>query len=94
MWPHLHFNGTFRADVSTVNNDPSRYDTDNFVPADQLQSGRNWNPKGSFEWSASGSVTHVCYANGTCVGDEVEKHIESIMGAQFLGAYTILLASS
>ena len=86
MWPRLHFSGTFRADVSTVNNDLSRYDTDSFVPADQLKGPQNWNPKGSDEWSISGSVTRVCYANGTCVGDDdVNKKIEPIMGAKILG---------
>ena len=86
LWPHFHFNGTFRADVSTVNNDLSRYDTDNFVPADQLKGGLNWNPKGTNEWSVSGSVTHVCYANGKCVGgDDVDKKKEPIIGAKILG---------
>ncbi len=91
LWPHLHFNGTFRSDVSTVNNDPSHYDTDNFVPADQLQGPGNWNPKGSGEWSVSGSVTHVCYADGHCVGDdEGDKDTEPIMGASILGTYAML----
>ena len=86
MWPHLHFSGTFLADVPTVNNVPSPYDTDSFVPAYQLEDLNNWNPKGTGEWSVSGSVTHVCYADGMCVGDDEEdKHIEPIMGAQFLG---------
>ena len=92
LWPHLHFNGTFRSDVSTVNNNPSHYDTDNFVPADQLQSSANWNPKGSGEWSVSGSVTHVCYADGHCVGDdEGDKDTEPIMGAPILGTLAISL---
>ncbi len=85
-WPHLHFSGTFRADVSTVNNDPSNYDTESFVLGDQLQFGSNWNPKGSGEWSVSGSVTQVCYANGHCVRDgEGDKHTEPITGAPILG---------
>ncbi|KAL9985862.1 hypothetical protein ACROYT_G008311 [Oculina patagonica] len=85
LWPHLHFSGTFRADVSTVNNKPSNYDNDNFVQGDQLQSSGNWNPKGSGEWSVSGSVTHVCYADGHCVGDdEGNKNTEPIMGAHVL----------
>ncbi|XP_078360553.1 uncharacterized protein LOC144644871 isoform X2 [Oculina patagonica] len=85
LWPHLHFNGTFRSDVSTVNNYPSHYDTDNFVSADQLQGPGGWNPKGSGEWSVGGSVTHVCYANGHCVGDdEGDKDTEPIMGAPVL----------
>ena len=91
LWPHLHFNGTFRSDVSTVNNNPSHYDTDNFVPADQLQSSANWNPKGSGEWSVSGSVTRVCYANGHCVGDDGDKDTEPIMGEPILGTLAISL---
>ncbi|KAL9985892.1 hypothetical protein ACROYT_G008344 [Oculina patagonica] len=85
LWPHLHFSGTFRADVPTVNNDPSHYNTDKFVSADQLQSSGNWNPKGTGEWSVSGSVTHVCYADGHCVGDDKrDKDTEPIMGAPIL----------
>ena len=86
LWPRLHFSGTFRADVSTVNNLPSNFDTENFVPADQLQSYGNWNPKGSGEWSVNGSVTRVCYADGHCVGDdEGDKDTEPIMGAPVHG---------
>lgn len=86
LWPHFHFSGTFRSDVSTVNNDPSRYDTENFVAADLLQGPGNWNPKGSGEWSVTGSVSHVCYANGHCVGeDEGDKESEPLMGAKIRG---------
>ncbi len=86
LWPHFHFNGTFFADVPTVNNYPHNYDTDQFVPADQFRGLNNWNPKGSGEWSVSGSVTHVCYADGHCVGDdEKEKNTEPIIGAPILG---------
>ena len=88
-WPHFHFNGTFRADVPTVNNLPYNYDTDKFVPADQLADDlENWNPKGSGEWSISGSVTHVCYADGHCVGDDGDKDTEPIVGEPILGTYT------
>ena len=90
LWPHLHFSGTFRADVPTVNNYPSNYDNDNFVQGDQLKSTGNWNPKGSGEWSVSGSVTHVCYADGHCVGgDEGNMDTEPIVGASVLGKYAV-----
>ncbi|XP_078360554.1 uncharacterized protein LOC144644874 [Oculina patagonica] len=84
LWPHFHFNGTFLADVPTVNNYPDNYNTDKFVPADQYQGLDNWNPQGSGEWSVSGSVTHVCYADGHCVGDDEDKRSEPIIGAQIL----------
>lgn len=90
LWPHFHFSGTFRSDVSTVNNHPSHYNTENFVAADLLQGPGNWNPKGSGEWSVTGSVTHVCYSNGHCVGeDEGDKDSEPLMGAMIQGANSI-----
>ena len=92
-WPHLHFSGTYRADVSTVNNFPFLYDPENTVPADYLKSANpkdNWNPKGSGEWSVNGLVTHVCYADGHCVGeDEGEKDAEPIIGAEVMGKCAI-----
>ena len=92
LWPHFHFSGTFRSDVSTVNNIPSNYDTENFVAADLLPGPHNWNPKGSGEWSVTGCVTHVCYANGHCVGeDEGDKDVEPLMGAHVKGTGIIYL---
>ena len=86
LWPHFHFSGTFRSDVSTVNNNPLNFDTDKFTAADLIQGPRNLNPMGSGEWSVTGSVTHVCYANGHCVGeDEGDKSSEPLMRALIKG---------
>ena len=94
QWPHFHFSGTFISDISTVNNDPFNYDTERFVQADQLpnevKGNPSYNPRGSGEWSVNGSVTHVCYANGTCVGDDKgNKDTEPLMAAPILGTYAI-----
>lgn len=90
LWPHFHFSGLFRADVSTVNNFQYNYDTETFVAANLLQnhSNNNWNPRGSGEWSVAGSVTHVCYANGSCVGeDEGDKKSEPLLGEKIIGTH-------
>ena len=90
LWPHFHFSGTYRTDASTVNNRGFRYDTEHFVPEDLLQTGANYNPKGSNEWSVTGFVTNVCYANGTCVGeDEKDKGAEPLVGSPIQGMDTI-----
>lgn len=82
LWPHLHFSGTFRADPSTVNNLPSYVDTTKFVPSDQFPNSNpfNWNPTGTGEWRVNGSVTRLCYADGTCRG-----HEDPAFGAAILG---------
>ena len=86
LWPHFHFSGTFRSDVSTVNNNPLNFDTEKFTAADLVRGPGNWNPMGSGEWSVTGSVTHVCYSNGQCVGeDEADKSSEPLMGALIMG---------
>jgi hypothetical protein len=51
----LHFAGRFRADVSTVNNNPQHFDDDNFSPDLQkpLSGGNdrsNWQPAGTGAW--------------------------------------------
>lgn len=60
LWPHLSFVGTFRADVSTVNNIVSNYNPN------KTRKDPSWNPKGSGEWSVNALVTQMCFANGTC----------------------------
>ena len=57
--PRLHFSGKYRADVSTVNNKYSNYDTENIVKIDQ-----SWNPMGGGEWNIDASVTQVCFSTG------------------------------
>lgn len=85
LWPHLHFSGDFRADISTVNNLPSNFDTTKFVPYDQLpdSSPFNWNPQGTGEWTVNGSVTRLCYSNGTC-RDQDQDPQEPVLGAPIL----------
>jgi hypothetical protein len=51
----LHFAGRFRADVSTVNNDPQHFDDANFNPDLQKPfsggtDGSNWQPAGTGAW--------------------------------------------
>ena len=90
LWPRLHFNGTYHADVATVNNHPPHYDTGKFVPADQLPNPHtlNYNPHGSDDWSIYGSVTHLCYANGHCLGDdEGDNVIEPALGTPILSMF-------
>lgn len=53
--PRLHFAGRFQAAPSTVNNDPTHFDNENFVPAFQKMedsTGANgwWNPNGDAAW--------------------------------------------
>ena len=82
LWPHFHFSGRFRADVSTVNNIPTNFDTENVLKRER--SRRNWNPDGTNEWSVTGSVTGLCYADGTCVE---KKKNEQFLGAPIQGRY-------
>ena len=82
LWPHFHFSGRFRADVSTVNNIPTNFDTENVLKRER--SRRNWNPDGTNEWSVTGSVTGLCYADGTCVE---EKKNEQLLGAPIEGTF-------
>ena len=58
--PRLHFAGTFRTDVSTVNNYVTHFQNPNNPP----QPG--WNPSGSGSWSVTGcTVTSAVLADGT-----------------------------
>lgn len=87
-FPHLHFSGTFRSDVSTVNNIPENYNTERFVSLNLQRSRHNWNPEGTGEWSINGSVTQVCYVNGICIDDEdgeEKAKDEPLVGASVLG---------
>ena len=88
LWPHFHFSGTYLADVPTANNFPFHYNTETFVAADVVQNHTNFNPRGSGEWSVTGSVTHVCYANGSCVGeDEGDEKREPLLGEKIIGTH-------
>ena len=85
LWPNFHFSGRFRADVSTVNNIPTNFDTENVLKRER--SKRNWNPDGTNEWSVTGSVTGLCYADGTCVE---KKENEQFLRAPIKGTYSKL----
>ncbi len=73
----LAFEGTFQADVSTVNNDVRHYDNATFQASYQefqndttgVENGW-WNPTGSGAFRLLGcKVTGVWYADGTCTHD-------------------------
>ena len=72
-WPRLHFTGLYRADVSTVNNNPLNYDTGNTA-----QLAPSFNPLGSAEWSMNASVSLVCYKNGICNNDHPEVRLTGL----------------
>lgn len=69
LWPHFSFAGTFRADVSTVNNIVSNHNPNT------IRKDPSWHPKGSGEWSVNASVTQMCFANGTCSAPDRGKDI-------------------
>ena len=66
----LHFSGAFQAAVSTVNNDPTHYDTKDFDPSWwEYSSGQDpngwWNPPGDGAWRLIG-----CEITAAFVGDD------------------------
>ena len=69
--PRLIFSGAFRADPSTVNNDPNNFDTANFQLNDATGS---WNPNGTGAWRLVNCVVKsVVYADGTtCTDPQVD----------------------
>ena len=59
--PRIHFSGSFRADVSTVNNAP-----ENYRDGANVTGNLSWNPLGSGEFRLfDTNVTSVVYINGT-----------------------------
>jgi hypothetical protein len=87
-WPRLHFYGKFQTDVSTVNNDPSHFNTAAYDPSWHLPgagaSNGWWNPQGSGAWKLwDCSVTSVCYADGTYCDD---PNTDPVVGAPFASA--------
>jgi len=81
-YPHFHFSGRFRADTATLNNFPNYFDPENFTQSDTQPNVDNWNPLGSGEWTVEAEVTHVCYSDLRCVGDQQE---EKLCGAGITG---------
>jgi hypothetical protein len=73
----LHFSGGFRADVSTVNNDPQHYDNKNFNP-DFQRPGQGtdngwWQPAGTGAWRLLDcQVTRACHADGSAASTPTE----------------------
>ena len=70
----LHFAGRFRADVSTVNNDPSHYDLGQFRPEFHVpgSSPDNWQPQGTGAWRlVNCSVRRACCADGQIATDRL-----------------------
>lgn len=67
----LHFSGSFRADVSTVNNVTDRFNNATFqdkfqLPLSGAQDGSNWEPAGTGAWRlVDCRVTRACRDDGT-----------------------------
>jgi Ferritin-like len=85
--PRLIFSGQFQADVSTVNNDPSHFNTAKFRSNYQLPgpgaSNGWWNPGGTGAWRFRGcTVTRVYYPDGTSCDD---PSTDPIVGAPING---------
>ena len=87
-WPRLHFFGRFQTDVSTVNNDPSHFDVDDYSPSwHRPGAGASngwWNPQGSSAWRLwDCSVTSVRYGDGSYCDD---PNSDAVVGARFASA--------
>ena len=69
--PRLTFSGQFQADTSTVNNDPTHFNNETFLPRYQdYQDADNlngwWNPDGTGNWRLQGcTIKSVTYKDGT-----------------------------
>lgn len=87
-WPRMHFFGSFQADMSTVNNDPSHFDVARYVPSwHRPGAGATngwWNPQGTGAWRFFDcAVTSVCYADGSYCDD---PQSDPLVGAGFAAA--------
>jgi hypothetical protein len=80
----LHFAGRFRADVSTVNNDPQHFDNEHFSSNFQLPSAAgapngSWQPAGTGAWRLlECEVTRACRADGMAALTPAE---DAVVGA-------------
>ncbi|HEX3580834.1 MAG TPA: hypothetical protein VH087_03670 [Thermoanaerobaculia bacterium] len=65
--PRLHFSGTFTADPSTINNNPSNYPdlTSTTNPPSSQNVIMSWNPYGSHAWTINAQVTSFVDTSGT-----------------------------
>lgn len=88
-YPRLHFAGQFQADVSTVNNDPTHFDSATFQPRFHhpgQETNGWWNPRGGGSWRFVGcTVRRVVYADGSVCEDPL---VDPIIGAPVNGAET------
>ena len=75
----LHFAGEFRADVSTVNNDATHYDSANFSEDFQKPPNGSWQPAGTGAWQlVNCRVTRACYDDGTSANDPATDPVISM----------------
>ena len=75
----LHFAGEFRADVSTVNNDATHYDSANFSEDFQKPPNGSWQPAGTGAWRlVNCRVTRACYDDGTSANDPATDPVISM----------------
>jgi hypothetical protein len=82
----LHFAGTFRADVSTVNNYAPHFDDETFTSEEQLPGNDRgwWQPAGTGAWRIEDCrVTRVCYLDGT---DASDPAVEAAVGMKVMEA--------
>jgi hypothetical protein len=78
LGPRLHFAGRFKANVSTVNNDPTHFDNANFQPGFQQpgDDGGWWNPGGSGVWELLHcTITSGVFADGKVVNTAAEDPV-------------------
>ena len=82
----LHFAGGFRADVSTVNNDPAHFDNHHFQPNFQLPgpgaTNGWWQPAGTGAWRlVDCQVTRACRADGPATSNSAEDSaVDLVLG--------------
>ena len=76
----LHFSGSFRADVSTVNNVTDRFNNATFqdqfqLPMSGAQDGSNWEPAGTGAWRlVDCHVTRACRDDGPAAVTSAADH--------------------
>jgi hypothetical protein len=86
--PRLIFAGQFRADPSTVNNDPEHFDSADFqsnyqAPGPGATNGW-WNPRGTGAWGFRGcTVQRAIYRDGSFCDD---PNVDPIVGASVNGS--------
>jgi hypothetical protein len=84
LGPRLHFAGRFKADVSTVNNEPTHFNNATFQPGFQQPGAEGlWNPGGSGSWQLIGcTVTSAMFADGTIAGSAADDPVVGLAIAE------------